>query len=160
MMITGLTPIQQPTPDDGGPLVASKSGRLSDFGDDGRNGSVPSNGNDSAVTERRRAQRLEIRLPVEFRQSRADGVYVVRTVTRNVSSGGFYLELDSAEFRPGDRLDVEMAIPAADGVSPYPGRATTHAEILRVDPLEKRGELDIRRYALAARFLEPLRFSY
>lgn len=159
-MTTGLTSNQKTAPDNAGPLVARNCRRLRGLCDDGRDGIVPSIGNDSAVIERRRAQRLEIRLPVEFRQSRADGVYIVRTLTRNVSSGGIYLELDSAEFRPGDRLDVELAIPAADGVSPYPGRATSHAEILRVDPLEKRGKLDIRRYALAARFLEPLRFAY
>jgi PilZ domain-containing protein len=110
--------------------------------------------------ERRTALRREIRLPVEFRQSRCDGDFIVRTVTRNVSAGGLYIELERPDFAPGDRVDAELSIPAAEGVSPYPGRATAHVEILRVIPLHNSGTGDHARYGLAARFLEPLRFSY
>lgn len=145
-----------------GTLLARISDRSSNASESGRGSSaVNAAKNEQAPpSERRRHQRLEIRLPVEFRQSRDDGAYIVRTISQNVGTGGLYFELDSADFRPGDRLDVELTIPAAEGVSPYPGRATTQAEILRVDPIQERGTLAIRRFGLAARFLEPLRFSY
>lgn len=112
------------------------------------------------AAERRRAQRLEIHLPIEFRQAREDGDFIVRTLTRNISSGGLYLELDRPDFKPGDRLEAELSIPAAEGVSPYPGRAAAQVEILRVIPLDDRPGAAHSRYGLAARFLEPLRFSY
>jgi hypothetical protein len=112
------------------------------------------------AAERRLAQRLEIHLPIEFRQAREDGDFIVRTLTRNISSGGLYLELDRPDFKPGDRVEAELSIPAAEGVSPYPGRATALVEILRVTPLDDRPGAAHSRHGLAARFLEPLRFSY
>ncbi|HKQ49747.1 MAG TPA: PilZ domain-containing protein [Phycisphaerae bacterium] len=112
------------------------------------------------AAERRRDQRLEIGLPVEFRHAREDGDVIVRTLTRNISSGGLYLELDRSDFQPGDRVEAELSIPAAEGVSPYPGRATVQLEILRVTPLDDRRGAAHSHYGLAARFLEPLRFSY
>ena len=112
------------------------------------------------AAERRRDRRLEVPLPIEFRLARDEGDLIVHTVTRNISSGGLYLELDSPDFKPGDRVDVELSLPAAEGVSPYPGRAAVQVEILRVTPLDDRRGAAHSRYGLAARFLEPLRFSY
>jgi hypothetical protein len=113
-----------------------------------------------SISERRRHQRLDLRLPAECRQQRGESAYVVRTITQNVGTGGLYFELDSADFRTGDRLDLELTIPAAEGVFPYPGRVATRAEVLRVTPLEPKRGLALHRFGLAARFLEPLRFSY
>jgi hypothetical protein len=110
--------------------------------------------------ERRRTRRLDIRLPVELRVIRADGELIIRTMTRNVSAGGLYLELENADLAPGERGNAELSIPPADGVSSCPGRAAVPIEIVRIAPLADRPGNPAPRYALAARFLEPLRFSF
>jgi hypothetical protein len=112
------------------------------------------------TTERRGQRRLNIRLPVEIRKESTGYRQLIRTVTRNISSGGVYLELDIAEYQPRDRLHLELTLPPAEGVSPYEGRAGCTAEVTRVQPVrnERTGAID--RFGVAARFLDRLRFSY
>lgn len=162
MTTTGLAPLEPASAPSHGTLLARKSDRPSAGSDEEKGCTVGSAAqtDSSPAGDRRRHQRLDLHLPVEFRQHRPDGEYVLRTITRNVGTGGLYFELDSADFQPGDRLDVELTLPPAEGVSPYPGRAATEAEILRIDPIHEKDTPAIRRYGLAARFLEPLRFSY
>ncbi len=59
---------------------------------------------------------------------------------------------------PRVTVDVDLTIPAAEGVWPYPGQATCQAEVIRVD----RGswKTGAARFGIAARFLDRLRFSY
>jgi hypothetical protein len=89
-----------------------------------------------------------------------DGPHVVRTITQNISTGGMYLELDSADFQPGDRLDIELTVPAAEGVSSNEGRARCTAEVLRVPPVRDGAKGAVKRYGVATRFLNRLRISY
>ncbi len=107
--------------------------------------------------DRRTHRRLEIRLPVECRALRGDSTHIVRTLTNNVSTGGLYLELDAADFSEGERIDIEIALPPAEGVSPYPGKARCQAEVVRVREL---GANTTARYGIAARFLDRLRMSF
>ncbi|MFQ5429600.1 MAG: PilZ domain-containing protein [Phycisphaerae bacterium] len=112
-------------------------------------------------TDRRGDRRIAIRLPVECRREEAGGGRViVRTITQDVSSGGMYLELDSPDFNVGDRLEVELTVPPAEGVSPYQGRARCAAEVLRVRRLDTGKQPGELRYGVATRFLDRLRFSY
>lgn len=106
--------------------------------------------------ERRRYQRMDIRLPVECHQDRVTGTHVVRTVTRNIGTGGFYVELEAPDFTEGDVIDVHLTLPAAEGVSSHPVRARTRAEVLRV---QRVGSDASTRYGIAARFLDQLRIS-
>ncbi|MBN2561380.1 MAG: PilZ domain-containing protein [Phycisphaerae bacterium] len=122
--------------------------------------SAGQNHHDGSQTERRAHRRLSIRLPVECRKESEDSRYLVRTVTQNVGSGGAYLELDSADFQPGDRLRLELTVPPAEGVSSYEGRATCAAEVLRVQAVSNGPRGSVRRYGVAARFLDRLRISY
>jgi len=115
---------------------------------------------DQELAERRGHRRIAIRLPVEIRQRRADGLYVVRTITRNLSTGGMFVELDTADFRSADRLDVELRIPAAEGVSPYQGRASCAAEVLRVQEIPAGESESDRQFGIAVRFLDKLRINY
>lgn len=115
-------------------------------------------------SERRSDRRLRIQLPVECRSDASDSAPIVRAVTRDISSRGLFLEMDAPAFRLRDRLRLDMALPPAEGVSPYEGRASCTAEVLRAEliPGGDGGRADSlpRRYGIAARFLEPLRLSY
>ncbi|HVP12634.1 MAG TPA: PilZ domain-containing protein [Phycisphaerae bacterium] len=114
----------------------------------------------SDPAERRIHRRMSIRLPVECRREGDGRSLVVRTITQNVSTGGLYLELDSPDFALGDNLRVDLTVPAAEGVSPYQGRATCNAQVVRLDPPERTTEEKRRRFGVAARFLDRLRISY
>jgi hypothetical protein len=113
---------------------------------------------------------LEIRLPVELRIVNPEGDLadgdgasvstIIRTVTRNISTGGMYLELDEPGFQSGDRLSVQIKIPPAEGVSAYPGVGTCEAEVLRCAPSSRDSTGAVERYGIAARFLDRLRITY
>ena len=117
-----------------------------------------------AHDDRRTHRRLAIRLPVEVSRPRLihmarDGdTFVVRTVTQNISTGGMYFELDSPDFQTGDEIDLELTMPAAEGVYPYEGRANCSATIIRSDRITSPAGSD--RFALAAKFRERLRLRY
>lgn len=104
--------------------------------------------------ERRQYRRMSIRLPVELQAPRESRPHIVRTLTQNVSTGGFYIESDAEDFVAGEVLDVALTLPAAEGVSSYPTRARTRAVVLRVDSLDERS-----RFGIAARFVERLRMG-
>ena len=104
--------------------------------------------------ERRQYRRMNIRVPVELQAPRESRPHIVRTLTQNVSTGGFYIESDAEDFAAGEVLDVALTLPAAEGVSSYPTRARTRAVVLRVDSLDDRS-----RSGIAARFVERLRMG-
>jgi len=114
----------------------------------------------NTAPDRRANRRLDIRLPVELRRLGDGPAVVVRTITQNISTGGLYLELDRPDFAPGDRLSIDLKIPPAEGVSPYPGRATCEAEVLRCLPASRTPDGTIRSYGIAARFLDRLKMNY
>lgn len=110
-----------------------------------------------AGVDRRQHQRLDLTFPVTSRGN-ADltGGREIRTRTRNVSAGGIYFESAEAPFDVGERIDVELVVPAAEGVSRRPGKARSRAEVIRIDRLGGNGQA---RYGVAARFLDRLRTS-
>lgn len=142
--------------------LAATNGRESSQSRDGGSQKMPSDQDrhPSSRSERRLDRRLEIRLPIECRLEGENGACVVRTITQNVSSGGMYIELDSPDFKVGDRLRIELTVPAAEGVSPYPGRATCAAEVLRIEPIASESPDGLRRFGIASRFLDKLKISY
>lgn len=109
---------------------------------------------DDQESERRRHRRMAIRLPVELQARREPSPHIVRTLTQNISTGGLLIELDQEDFSPGEILDVSLTLPAGEGVSSYPTRARTRAEVLRVTPSPDGTSFDI-----AARFVERLRMG-
>lgn len=84
--------------------------------------------------ERREHRRLGIRLPLEFAlRGREEGL-VYRTITRNVSTGGIYFEIEGDRLKKGDKLDVELTVPPGTHF-PYQGRVSTVAQVVRVVPI-------------------------
>jgi hypothetical protein len=114
----------------------------------------------AAEPERRAHRRIGVRLPAELRREGQGEALIVRTITQNVSTGGVYLELDSPDFHVGDRLHVELTVPPAEGVSPYPGRAVSDAEVIRVTPVPTTAPRLARRFGVAAHFLDRLHIHY
>lgn len=126
-----------------------------------RSGDEPIQDTDrSAHIERRAHRRMVIRLPVECRNEVHSETYIVRTITRDVSTGGMSFELDAPDFRVGDRLRIDLTVPPAEGVSPYQGRASCRAEVLRVDQIPVANAGGVERHLIAARFLGRLRLEY
>ncbi len=111
-------------------------------------------------TERRSSRRLAMRLAVVCRSDDDDRSCVLRATTRDVSPAGLFLETDEPAPAVGDRLAVELVVPASEGVASQSGRAEGAAEVVRVQPLPTPGRDSSRRFGIAARFSERLRFSF
>ena len=103
---------------------------------------------------------MSLRLPVECRRQAGGDSPVIRSVTHDISTGGVYLELGSPDFGLGDKLEVELTVPPAEGVSPSQGRAICNAEVVRLESPRNGIEEKRRRFGVAARFLDRLRISY
>lgn len=126
-----------------------------------RTGDEPTQGTGrSAHAERRSHRRMVIRLPVECRKDVDSQTCIVRTITRDVSTGGMSFELDAPDFCVGDRLRIDLTVPPAEGVSPYQGRASCRAEVLRISRMTVANADSVERHLIAARFLGTLRLEY
>jgi hypothetical protein len=117
--------------------------------------------------ERRQHRRLAIRLPLECHSSLAGGERALRTVTTDISTGGLYFEADLPEgMNPPDAnslVRIELTVPPGAGYSPYEGRVSTVAEVLRSErlkPKARAGGAGPGRVGIAARFHEPLHLVF
>lgn len=110
--------------------------------------------------ERRKHRRLDIRLPLQYCGGADSGVDVCRTVTRNISTGGLYFETDDPELRPGTVIEMELTIPPGEGHSPYQGRITSVAEVIRVDDLGPTSSAATRRIGVATHFCNSLKLAF
>jgi len=92
-------------------------------------------------------------MPIVAHSDQADAT-AIRGATRDISSGGLRFQTTAAGLQPGDRLDLTLNLPPADGVWPADSVATCSVEVLRVR-CDAPGSMDV-----AARFLEPIRFRF
>lgn len=109
--------------------------------------------------ERRIDRRMDMRFPVELRGLQPEANRVIRTVSSNISSHGLYVEVDTGEYRSGQRMQIDMRVPAAEGVSPAEGRASCTGEIVRIDATGDRAGHSGRQ-GLAIRFVDRLTLSF
>jgi hypothetical protein len=113
--------------------------------------------------DRRRHQRLSIRLPLVFRPSEASGVYTGRGVTANICAMGVCFESANDSTHPGMTLDLCITVPPAAGVSPYETEVSTTGRVIRlVRPASNRpGRLGApERTTVAVRFNSPLQYDF
>jgi hypothetical protein len=110
-------------------------------------------------TDRRHSRRLDVRWPVRFSIAESIDSPAIGGVTRNVSSGGTYFECGAHDCRPGDRLSIELTLPASEGALSREARGHCEADVVRVDPLHRDGEVRPSRMGVAARFLQSLRID-
>lgn len=87
----------------------------------------------------------------------------LRSTTRDISTGGLYFEASASDGLPlpdvNSLLAVELTVPPGEGHFPYEGKVRSVAEVLRCEPLEG-PEGPSRRFGIAARFREPLKFAF
>ncbi len=122
------------------------------------------------VGDRRRHRRLTIPLPLEWSPKGAGREEAAKGVAANISTGGLYFELDLPNGchglgqgqvpEPNDLLQIELTIPPGEGHFPYEGRVRSVVQVLRRDELPAASSGGRRRLGLAARFDEPLKFSF
>lgn len=117
--------------------------------------------------ERRQHRRLAIRLPLECYSSLTGRERALRTVTTDISTGGLYFEADLPEGAsppdPNSLVQIELTVPPGAGYSPYEGRVSTVAEVLRSDRLKhqaRSGGAGPDRVGIAAKFHEPLHLTF
>ncbi len=91
----------------------------------------------------------------------------MRAMTRNISTGGVYFELDLTDGHaaPAEHstLDVDLTVPPGDGHFPYEGRIRSTVEVLRCESLPRNGGSGASaptRLGVAARFCEPLKYEF
>ena len=83
-----------------------------------------------ALIERRKYERLPLRLPVRFINERGSAT---SCFTENISSEGFYCVSPDA-FVPGDRLEAELLLPAHNfGRGEKRIRLICEAQVVRID---------------------------
>ena len=83
--------------------------------------------------EKRKYKRLGAKFDISCREvgSAAERAYIGCTV--NVSPGGLYFETESATFKPGSLVEVELSIPPRRGLLEFGGRISGFARVLRTD---------------------------
>jgi len=81
--------------------------------------------------ERRRYDRLSIRLALSCCKVSEAGGKSHRAYTTNISPGGMYFETPASAFRPGDLLRVELFVPPTTGVLESGGRLSGFVSVLR-----------------------------
>jgi hypothetical protein len=85
-----------------------------------------------SLVERRKYERLPLRLPVRFLNERASAN---TCFTANISSEGFYC-VSPVQYVPGDRLEVELLLPAHNaGRDEKRVRLKCQAQVVHIDPL-------------------------
>lgn len=83
--------------------------------------------------ERRRHQRLSLRLKVICHAvGTAEGRYHTGN-TVNASPGGMLIEIYGANFAPGGLINIEMTVPPTQGLLEYGGKFAAHARVLRCE---------------------------
>lgn len=117
-------------------------------------------------TDNRRAyRRLELRLPLEYRPSHTPRANMSHTNTVNVSTGGVYFETAVDDIRPGQELNLELAVPAGDERFPPGGKITTIGQVVRTavlhDGAKKQGSpRKFDRYGVGVQFQQGLRLTF
>jgi hypothetical protein len=104
-------------------------------------------------TERRKYNRLGVEFDLSFREVGSSAEQTHTGCTVNVSPGGLYFETDSAPFKPGKLLEVELSIPPRKGLLEFGGRISGFARILRTYGLSGTDtNLSSGKFGIAAQF--------
>lgn len=116
-------------------------------------------------SDRREHQRLAVRLPLECRFPGA--ARALRSCTSDISAGGVFFELNVPQDLPVPQvnsvLELSMIVPPGPGHSPYQGRVSAAAEVLRCRPVDAAadaGTAGCERFGIAVRFKQALQLKF
>ena len=84
-------------------------------------------------TERRKYKRLGAKFDISCREVGSTTGQSHTGCTVNVAPGGLYFETESATFKPGSLVEIELSIPPRRGLLEFGGRISAFARILRAD---------------------------
>jgi hypothetical protein len=105
---------------------------------------------------RRKHDRLALRLNVLWHRAGGERANVFSGRTVNVSTGGVCFESGHCEIRENDIVNLELSVPPTDGALEFGGRLGTMARVVRVD--EAKGMMPLEsgampKIAVAAEFI-------
>ncbi len=108
--------------------------------------------------EKRKYKRLGAKFDISCREvgSAAERAHTGCTV--NVGPGGLYFETESAAFKPGSLVEVELSIPPRRGLLEFGGKISGFARVLRADNIfESAGgtNLSSEIFGIAVQFCRP-----
>ena len=83
--------------------------------------------------DRRRHQRLPLRLTVLCQKVGQFGGTVYAGSTINVSPGGVLAEFGDCHLEDGELVSIDMSVPPTEGLLEYGGRFSSYARVVRVD---------------------------
>ena len=83
--------------------------------------------------DRRRHQRLGLRLTVLCQKVGQAGGTVYAGNTINVSPGGVLAEFGDCRLEDGELVSIDMTVPPTEGLLDYGGRISGYARVIRVD---------------------------
>ncbi len=84
-------------------------------------------------TERRKYNRLGAKFDISCREVGSTTEQAHSGCTVNVAPGGLYFKTESATFKPGSLLEVELSIPPKRGLLEFGGKISAFARVLRTD---------------------------
>lgn len=104
--------------------------------------------------ERRQHRRLQIQLPLEFYPESSGRQSTYRTITRDISSGGIYFEVDHEPvhepLEAGTEIHLELTVPPGAHF-PYEGRVKATASVVRIEPADDTPDGRPNRFGIGAR---------
>ena len=83
--------------------------------------------------EKRKHKRLGAKFDISCREVGSTTGQSHTGCTVNVGPGGLYFETESATFKPGSLVEVELSIPPRRGLLEFGGRISGFARVMRTD---------------------------
>lgn len=117
----------------------------------------------SPSKEKRSYRRLDMSLPLEYRKPKNDDYNLLRSVTKNVSTGGVYFETTDDSLKAGDVLTFELGIPEGDNRFPKNGTISTTGKIIRLTSIAINGDQSSTppaRFGVAASFQKGFKLEF
>jgi hypothetical protein len=94
------------------------------------------------VVEKRKHPRVDVHFQLNCRPAGESGRSACRGRAVNASPGGLYFRTADCHCNPGRIVEVELSIPPKDGRLHRPGRISSFAKLLRVEPVSPKPEKD------------------
>ena len=113
--------------------------------------------------EKRSYRRLDMRLPLEYHNPKSKECPFLRSMTKNVSTGGLFFVTTDESLKTGDTLAFELGIPEGDNRFPKNGTISTTGKVIRLTTVTEKsdnGSAPLKRFGVAACFQEGFKLEF